>query len=277
MARQRLYQDKAELYDAIYASKPYADEAGRLHGVLAHLGVGDGAKVVEGACGTGSYLRELSRWYRVSGFDVNPAMLALARHKVPGVHVFRADLRSFTVPHPVDAALCLFSSFGYLHDDDARARALACFAQAVRPGGVLVLEPFVDVHHYREGSTYLQTHEGPGLKCVRASVSRRVRDRAYIDFAWLVLRDGAGEVEHFTETHELALHNPKRLARQLRHAGFDPVDAPAQLVRDRNLVVAVRRPEPTSGARRRRAPVAASASAGRPPAPRAPSQGRKRQ
>jgi daunosaminyl-N,N-dimethyltransferase/N-dimethyltransferase len=241
MTEERLYQDKAELYDAIYASKPYGDEAQRLHDVLASLGVGDGARVLEAACGTGSYLRELARWYEVSGFDKNAAMLAVARRKVPSVPLFEADLRSFAVEQPVDAALCLFSSIGYLHDDEALARSLGCFARVVRPGGVLILEPFVGAHHYRDGSTFLQTHEGPELKCVRASVSRRVGDLAVIDFAWLVLRDGVASIEHFTETHTLALYDPERLDRAVAAAGFDRVTMAAHLVGDRTLVVARQR------------------------------------
>jgi len=241
MHEQHLYQDRAELYDAIYASKPYGEEADRLHMVLSSLGVPDGARVLEAACGTGSYLRELSRWYQPSGFDLNPAMLAIARRKVPDVPLFTADLRTFAVDPPVDAALCLFSSFAYLHDDGARARSLACFARAVRPGGVLVLEPFVGVDKYREGATYLQTHDGPTLKCARASVSRRRGELAVIDFAWLVVRDGSTHIDHFTETHELALHDPATVGRLVDEAGFEATRVPERLVGDRNLVVARRR------------------------------------
>jgi daunosaminyl-N,N-dimethyltransferase/N-dimethyltransferase len=168
-------------------------------------------------------------------------MLTIARRKVPSVPLFEADLRAFSVDRPVDAALCLFSSCGYLYDDEARARSLGCFAQAVRPGGVLLLEPFVSADSYREGSTHLQTYEGSELKCVRASVSRRVGDVAVIDFAWLVLRQGASSIDHFTETHSLALHDAKRLDRLVEAAGFEPVTVATHLVGDRSLVAARRR------------------------------------
>lgn len=239
-SNERLYSDRAELYDAIYASKPYAAEAVRLHELLSHLGVADGSRVVEAACGSGSYVKELRAWYQVSGFDLNEAMLDIARRKVPGVPLWVADLRDFTVEAPVDAALCLFSSFAYLHTDEARARSLACFAAAVRSGGVLIIEPFVAPADFRDGSTFVQTHDGPQLKCARASVSRRRGALAVIDFGWLVVRPGSDTIEHFTETHELALHEPEALGMAVESAGFDVVSVPERLVGDRALVVGVR-------------------------------------
>jgi ubiquinone/menaquinone biosynthesis C-methylase UbiE len=100
MSQHRLYTDRAELYDAIYASKPYGKEAERLRECLSSLGIADGSRVLEAACGTGSYLEQLSNWYEVSGFDLSAEMLAIARRKVPDVHVFVSDLESFTVPQP---------------------------------------------------------------------------------------------------------------------------------------------------------------------------------
>jgi SAM-dependent methyltransferase len=149
---------------------------------------------------------------------------------------------SFTVPEPYDAAVCLFSSISYLHGDETLARVLGSFAAAVRPGGVLVIEPFVSPDAYREGAAFLQTYDGAGLKCARASVSAREGDLAVLRFGWIVARDGATSVEHFTETHELWLCDHERLARAVRAAGFDLARTDLQLVGDRELVVAIRRP-----------------------------------
>lgn len=241
MSEHRLYTDRAELYDAIYAQKPYADEAARLRERLASLGIGDGSRLLEAACGTGSYLRVLRRWYAAAGFDKSPEMLAIARRKVPGAPLFVADLTDFAVAAPFDAAVCLFSSISYVHGDEALARALSRFAAAIRPGGVLVIEPFVAPSAYREGRAFLQTYEGEGLKCARASLSTREAELAVLRFAWVVARDGATEVEHFTETHTLWLCEHERLARAVEAAGFDLASADVTLVGDRELVVAVRR------------------------------------
>ncbi len=241
MTEHRLYTDRAELYDAIYAAKPYAAEAERLHGLLAGLGLRDGSRVLEAACGTGSYLQHLQRWYEVSGFDANEAMLAIARRKVPGVPLFLGDLVDFTVERPFDALVCLFSSFGYLHTEPAIDVALSRFGAALRPGGVLVIEPFVAPAAYQEGSTHLQTYEGERLKCARASVSLRHGELAIIEFGWLVVREGSPEVEQFRETHALLLCEPEALRRRVVAAGFELATADVGLVRGRPVVVATKR------------------------------------
>ncbi len=241
MDQQRLYRDRADLYDAIYASKPYSDEAARLRERLSSLGVADGGRVLEAACGTGNYLRHLREWYRVTGFDLSPDMLAIARRKLPDTPLFVGDLETFSVADVFDAVLCLYSSISYLHDDEALSRALQRFAAAVRPGGALVIEPFVTPEAYRDGAAFLQTYEGSSLKCARASVSLRQGDLAILRFGWVVARDGAASVEHFDETHALWLCPHERLARAVDAAGFELVPASLQLVGDRRMVVAVRR------------------------------------
>ena len=240
MRQLRLYGDRADLYDAIYATKPYADEGARLRERLASIGIADGSRVLEAACGTGSYLRYLREWYRVTGFDLSPDMLAFAHRKLPGIPLFVADLETFSVAEPFDAALCLFSSISYLHEDEALSRALARFAAAVRPGGALVIEPFVTPEAYREGTAFLQTYDGPSLKCARASISRREGDLAILSFGWVVARNGAA-IEHFDEVHALWLCTHERLARAVDAAGFELVPADLELVGDRRMVVAVRR------------------------------------
>ena len=141
MKKQSLYDDRADLYDKIYAWKNYSAECDKLRGLLAREGIREGSRVLEAACGTGNYLTVLTSRYRVSGFDKSEAMLAIARRKLPLADLFAADMKTFEVAEPFDAVLCLFSSIGYLKTDDEIADAARAFARAVRPGGVIVVEP----------------------------------------------------------------------------------------------------------------------------------------
>ena len=136
-----MYGKRADLYDRIYHWKDYAAEAARLRAVLRAAGVADGARVVEAACGTGSYLAHLSKWYAVEGIDLAAGALAFARKKAPRARLRKADMRDFALSRPADAVVCLFSSWGYLRPGADRRRAAACFARAVRPGGVVVVDP----------------------------------------------------------------------------------------------------------------------------------------
>jgi daunosaminyl-N,N-dimethyltransferase/N-dimethyltransferase len=220
MESNSMYGDRAELYDLIYDWKDYAAEAEALRELLGEHGIEDGASVLEAACGTGSHLEALSSWYRVSGFDLSEAMLEIARKKVSDVPLFRADMRDFEVEEPVDAVLCLFSSIGYAVGEDRLGAAAACFARALRPGGVLVVEPWLTPDAYYPGRAHMETYLGEDVKVCRANVSKREGDLSILDFHWLVARSGAG-VEHFTERHVLQLYTVEQTLAALEASGFE--------------------------------------------------------
>ncbi len=199
---EELYGDRAGLYDLIYSGKDYRAEADRIAAILTEEGVPPGSRVLDVACGTGEHLATLARRYAVAGLDLNPAMLAIARKKLPTALLLEADMEEFSVEKSFDALLCLFSSIGYLHGKKALRRGARAFAGAVRPGGVVILEPWLSREAYREGTPHLHTYESEDLKVARAAVSGIRDDVAVIDFRWLVARRD-GSIESFGERHEL--------------------------------------------------------------------------
>ena len=219
-----MYGERADLYDRIYSFKDYAAETARLHALLFAAGVPDGARVVEAACGTGSYLVHLARHYAASGFDLSDAMLAVARKKVPGAHLWRADMADFEVDRPADALVCLFSSFGYVTPDRIAAAA-ACFHRAVRPGGVAFIEPWITPEQAGPGHMSVQTYDGEkatppeSMKLVRAATHLTEGRTSHFDFHWLVLTPQG--TEHFVEHHELWQPTGDEMCDAFRAAGFD--------------------------------------------------------
>ncbi len=219
MSEHPLYGERAGLYDRIYHWKDSEGEAVRLANVLAGLGVPDGARILEAACGTGAFLAPLAERYEVAGFDLSPAMLEIARGKLPEVPLFEADLETFEVDEPFDAILCLFSSIGYLRDDAALRRAAVRFAAAVRPGGAVVIEPWLELEDWTPGLPFLQTYDGDDLKIARMSVSSLRGDMAVVDFQWVCTGPG-GPIETFEETHELRLMPRKKVMAIFADAGI---------------------------------------------------------
>lgn len=236
MSDQAIYRSRAALYDLIYEWKPYADEAVRLREILRAEGFAGGARILEAACGTGRYLEHLRAWFDVAGFDLHDEMLDVARACLAGVPLFRADMADFEVERPFDALLCLFSSIGYLNGPERVAAAAACFARALRPGGLLVVEPWISPDDFHPGYAHMDTYDDDEVKLCRVSVSRREGDRSIIDFHWLAARRG-GEVEHFTDRHELWLCPPDRMIEIFRDAGFECRFEPDGLMKMRGLIV----------------------------------------
>ena len=163
------YGDRAEWYDRIYHWKDYPTEAAGLVEVLAEEGIGERARVLEVACGTGSFLAPLSTHYEIAGLDRSSELLAIAAGKVPGAPLTCGDMRAFEVDRPFDALLCLFSSIGYLRDESELAATVACFAAALRPGGVLLIEPWLDPSDFRPGHAALDVWRGDDLHLARSA------------------------------------------------------------------------------------------------------------
>lgn len=246
-----LYTERAELYDLVYQWKDYRREAQQVRSLLREAGVGAGSRVLEAACGTGSYLAELAWDHEVAGFDLNEGMIGQARRKLPEVPLWQADMLTVE-PEQVggryDAVLCLFSSIGYLWPQDRLREGLRRLAALLRPGGMLILEPWVRPEVWEEGRPTLQTAGHPELDATpveiyvaRAGVSssREVGGLriSVMELHYLVARAHHG-VEHFVEHHELWLCPMEVLVDAVEQAGLVPRWLDEGLSTGRGLIVA---------------------------------------
>lgn len=108
------------------------------------LGLRKGARVLDVACGTGRHsLRLARRGASVLGVDATPAYLAEARRlakDVPNVRFVRGDMRRIPLSAQFDAAINLWTSFGYFADPADDLRTLRGIARALKPGGLFLID-----------------------------------------------------------------------------------------------------------------------------------------
>jgi SAM-dependent methyltransferase len=129
----RLAVDYAERFRDGYAGKPVERSVLSLF-----ASVVDGP-VLEVGCGTGFVTAELvDLGVDVSGLDLSPGMLEVARRQLPNV---RFEVGSMlALPHPNDAFGGVLAWYSTIHvPDDLLPAALAELARVVRPGGHLSL------------------------------------------------------------------------------------------------------------------------------------------
>lgn len=214
-----LYGDFARYYDLVHARFDYGGHVDAMHALLRAEGVHDGANVLEAACGTGNYLTALRRHYTVGGFDRSEAMLRVARDKLPDTPLRLADLRGFDWPERVDVILCLCSAIAYLRSYDELADAIAAFARALPPRGVLVLRPWLTPAQACDGALWMDTFDGNALKLCRQAVLRRENRDSILDFHWLVATAEAG-VSHHVDRHVLHLFDDREIETALSTGGF---------------------------------------------------------
>lgn len=101
--------------------------------------------VLDAACGSGGHALWLAQHgYHVTGADVSPVMIDLARRKASqaglDIPFTVADLTNLPPATAVDAILCLGNSLPHLLTQAELVAALRGMADALRPAGVLVLQ-----------------------------------------------------------------------------------------------------------------------------------------
>ncbi len=101
--------------------------------------------LLEIACGPGYHARAFAKkGVETFGLDLRPEMIDFARDKakVDGVdvHWTAADMRGFTLPHPVDVIITMYDSLDCLSDNDDIVDHFRTVAANLTPGGMYLFE-----------------------------------------------------------------------------------------------------------------------------------------
>lgn len=238
-SRDLMFHRLAPIYDLVYDGKDYEGETKRLIGWATRFGRPNPTSWLDVACGTGRHLRFLQRRFDVVGVDASADMLRLARDRLPGVRLVRADMRSFDLGREFDVLSCLFSAIGHLPSEAALGRAFANFARHLRPGGVALIEPWIDPPNFRPGHLHLVTKELPDVRIARLSHAARRGPRSLIAYHYLIGRAGRG-VEYCVERNLGLMVGKNRMLGLARAAGLRPRLLPRGLTPGRAVLVAVK-------------------------------------
>lgn len=229
-----MFRPSARFYDAIYSWKDYAGEVEWLNALIEQHRPG-ARTLLDVACGTGKHLEFLRERYEVEGLDVEPALLAIARERLPGVTVHEGDMRDFELGRRFDVVTCLFSAIGYATTESELRSAIAAMARHVEPGGVLAVEPWLTPERYETphlGSRFVDEDK---LAIARMNIAEHGDGTSVMVFHYLV---GTPErIEHFTERHELGLFTQEQMVAAFGAAGLAVEHDPEGLM-GRGLYVA---------------------------------------
>ena len=154
------YRSLAGFYDVLTAHHQHEVWLGRLEALALQCGL-SGRRVLDVACGTGKSLLPLvRRGYSVTGCDLSPEMLAVARRAVPAdVRLVEADMRALPDLGEFDLVTCLDDAINYLLGADDLRRALRSMASLLHPDGLLVFDTNT-LATYEADYTHSQVVEG---------------------------------------------------------------------------------------------------------------------
>lgn len=186
--------------------------------ILRQTGITSGL-VIDLGCGSGLWARELdAAGYDVLGIDISPAMIDLARRRVPQGEFRVASLLKAKLPQ-CDAVTSLGECFNYLFDKSSSVSELRRLFRrvyaALKPGGLLIF----DIAEPGRGKGPRQKHRSGDDWAVLLEVNEDARTNRLARRITSFRKVG----EIYTrdeEVHELQLYKRSEIAKELRDVGF---------------------------------------------------------
>jgi len=222
-----VYDRYAEVYDEsgqIFFSLRMIDYLSKL--LPRHGPIAAGQTALDLACGTGTVALALARQgLQVYAIDGSPAMVEQARRKAAASDVTISlscqDLRSFTLPTPVNLVTCLYDSLNYLLSPADLIQAFQRVRETLRPGGLFLADVNTPaaLTHIWGCDTYFG--ESPRVSIAMQNAYDEARQQSTVTITGFVRR---GDLyERFQEEHVQRGYTPAEVAAALARAGLHTV------------------------------------------------------
>jgi SAM-dependent methyltransferase len=186
------------------------------------LKVGEGAEILDVACGYGRHAIELvQRGFNVTGLDLSLPLLIRAADEAQrrelAVNFVHADMREMAFEKQFDGAYSMLTSFGYF-DEDTNLRVAERIGRALKPGARFLLD-LVNRDYVVADLPVRVWWEGTGC-VVLEEVDFNFHTSRIVTHRSIVFEDGR-QLEQELSVRAYSLHEIGRL---LRQAGFRVID-----------------------------------------------------
>jgi SAM-dependent methyltransferase len=223
MTSSRLYGDLAWMWPIISPPQDHVEEARRARDVIVeHAGI-EVESLLHLGCGGGHDDFGLKRWFRVTGVDLSPRMLELARGLNPEADYHEGDMRSVRLDRTFDAVF-LGDAVCYMLSEEDLAAAFRTAFEHLEPGGAFITfveltpETFVQnrttVIQGRKGSAeivFIENYYDPDPSDTTLEAT----------FQYLIREDGEQRME--TDHHLLGLFPVRTWIDRMEDAGFTDI------------------------------------------------------
>jgi SAM-dependent methyltransferase len=180
---------------------------GRAPRTLLHLG-----------CGAGGHDREFKRHFAITGVDLSPGMLNMARARHPEIEYLEDDMRSVCLNRRFDAVV-IPDCIDYMTTPDELRQAVRTAVEHLHPGGVLLVvgkpaETFQD-----NNFAYTGEKDGVHVTLLENNYVNPYRPGTYeAAFFYLIRRHG--DLTTHTDLHVLGLFPQATWDQVFREAGL---------------------------------------------------------
>ncbi len=207
----------------MFTAERIADAARQVDQIVALASIAPAGRVLDLCCGPGRHSVELARrGFKVTGVDRTPEYLARAAAQAKQenleVEFVHEDMRAFCRPDGFDAAINLFTSFGYFANPEDDHRVVQNVCRSLRPGGVFV----IDMHGKETLARIFRERDWSESEDALWLNERKVSDDwSWMDNRWIMLK--GGQRREWSVGHRL--YSASELKALLREGGFAGVDA----------------------------------------------------
>jgi len=165
-------------YHLLYKDRDDKEARFFIKNMIEQLRPGPDAHFLDLACGRGRHAKFLSELgYDVTGLDLSERNITYARQFAnDSLHFEEGDMRKPFGKDRFDYIFNLFTSFGYFENHDDNLQALKMMKQALKPGGVLVLD-FMNVNKVKLG---LVEEEVRQVENIEFHIERFIRDERVV-------------------------------------------------------------------------------------------------
>jgi SAM-dependent methyltransferase len=129
-------------YHLLYNNRDEQEASNFIDRLLGFLKIEKQSKVLDVGCGKGRHARHIHQHgMNVVGVDLSPESILFANQSASDSLRFEVgDMRSLAFSNEFDLVVNLFSSFGYFEDNSEDKAALKSMVNALKEGGLLVLD-----------------------------------------------------------------------------------------------------------------------------------------
>jgi hypothetical protein len=109
----------------------------------------------------------------------------------------------------------------------------------LKPGGVLIIEPFVSPDAFTIGNPHAVYVNEPELKLARMNISQRRNGIAIIDFHFLIADNN--RIKYIRDKHELALYEKSRFLEIMKKNNLKSKYTENGLMKNRGLYIGIKK------------------------------------
>lgn len=132
--------DYAQSYDDFNRGKDYVNEVNFLESIFKKFDKTP-KKILDLGCGTGLHDVILKqKGYEVTGLDLSRGMINLASNRGDSIKYSVGDMSDFHLEEKFDVIICMFSSLGYLTENNQLEGFFKCCKEHLNPDGLLILD-----------------------------------------------------------------------------------------------------------------------------------------